>query len=89
MRQWIDKIRETSAEPVAILLAAPAEDDKVTLVAGISSDLVKQGRSAGKWIGPVAKVLGGGGGGKPDFAQAGGRDVSKIEEALAEAKRVW
>ncbi len=60
MRQWIDKIRSTSSEPVAIMLAAPAEDDKVTLIAALSADLVKQGKAAGKWIGPVAKILGGG-----------------------------
>ena len=89
MRQWIDQIRNTNAEPSAILLAAAESDDKITLIAGISPSLVKAGRSAGKWIGPVAKILGGGGGGKPDLAQAGGRDVSKLDEALQKAKDVW
>ncbi len=89
MRQWIDKIRQSSQEPTAIMLAAPAEDDKVTLIASVSQDLVKSGKSAGKWIGPVAKILGGGGGGKPDLAQAGGRDISKIDDALKQAKATW
>ena len=46
-------------------------------------DLVQRGLHAGKLIGPVAKVAGGGGGGQPDKAQAGGKDGSKVPAALA------
>ncbi|MGC1245177.1 MAG: DHHA1 domain-containing protein [Spirulinaceae cyanobacterium] len=42
---------------------------------------------AGKFIGSIAKICGGGGGGKPNLAQAGGRDASKLPEALAAAKQ--
>lgn len=84
MRQLIDQLR-AKCDSVAVLLAAREGDDKVTLIAGISKDLEKAGVSAGKWIGPVAKALGGGGGGRPDMAQAGGKQPEKLPEALATA----
>lgn len=88
MRKWIDQVRKQSTEPIAILLANCAED-KVTLIAGISSSLVERGLSAGKWITPVAESVGGGGGGKPDLAQAGGKLPGKLPEALQLAKDTW
>jgi len=69
-------------EKVAILLIQP-KGEKVMLVAGSKNTAVK----AGDWIKAVAPVVGGGGGGRPDFAQAGGKDVSKIEEAKEAAKK--
>lgn len=86
MRQWIDQIRKQSASPVAVLLASREGDDKVLLVAGISRALVDQGMSAGTWISQVAPVVGGGGGGKPDLAQAGGKQPEKLPEAIQTAK---
>ena len=56
-------------------------------MAGLSDELVAQGMHAGNWVGCVAKVLGGGGGGKANMAQAGGRFPEKISEALEEARR--
>ncbi len=88
MRQWIDQLRKRSTEPIAILLAN-CMDDKVTLIAGISQTLVERGFSAGKWITPVAETVGGGGGGKPDLAQAGGKLPGKLPEALQVAKDTW
>ena len=85
MRQLIDQVRR-KADSAAVLLASRQGDDKVTLVAGISKDLQDRGVSAGKWIGPVAKALGGGGGGRPDMAQAGGKQPEKLPEALEIAK---
>jgi alanyl-tRNA synthetase len=64
-----------------VVLGAVA-GDKVNLVATVSKDLVAKGIHAGKIIGEVAKVAGGGGGGRPDMAQAGGKDPSRIKEAL-------
>ena len=58
------------------------------LVAGISRDLLDRGLSAGDWVRQVAPVVGGGGGGKPDMAQAGGKQPEKIGEALDTARRV-
>jgi alanyl-tRNA synthetase len=86
MRQLIDQIRK-KCDSVAILLAAGQEDGKVTLVAGITRDLMDRGLSAGKWVSEVAPVVGGGGGGKPDMAQAGGKDASQLPAALEQARR--
>jgi len=85
LRQLIDQIRQ-KASPVAVLLAAAQGDEKVLLVAGISRELVDRGLSAGKWVGEVAPVVGGGGGGRPDMAQAGGKQPEKLPEALAKAR---
>lgn len=86
MRQWIDQVRQKSEEPTAVLLASKVGDNKVLLVAGVSKALVARGVSAGKWIAEVAPVVGGGGGGKPDLAQAGGKQPEKIPDALDSAK---
>lgn len=86
MRQLIDQIRQKSASS-AVLLASSEGDDKVTLVAGVSKDLQEKGAHAGNWVRPVAKVLGGGGGGRPDMAQAGGKQPEKLSEALDVAKK--
>lgn len=84
MRQLIDQIRQKTS-PVAVLLAAPQGDDKALVVAGVSRELVDRGAHAGNWVREVAAVLGGGGGGKPDMAQAGGKDPSKLPEAIRKA----
>ncbi len=83
MRQLIDQVRG-KASASAVLLASRSGDDKVTLVAGISKDLQARKLSAGDWIRPVAAAVGGGGGGRPDMAQAGGKNPAKLPEALAD-----
>ncbi|MFM8214424.1 MAG: DHHA1 domain-containing protein, partial [Pirellula sp.] len=88
MRQWIDQVRKKSSRPVAVMFAT-SDQDKVTLLAGLSQSLVDQGLSAGKWISPVAQTVGGSGGGRPDFAQAGGKLPDKIDEALQVAQSTW
>ncbi|QDV59502.1 alanine--tRNA ligase [Rosistilla oblonga] len=88
IRQLIDQLRKKSDKPVAVLLATVVGGDKVILVAGISKSLVEGGMSAGKWVGEVAAVVGGGGGGKPDLAQAGGKDPEKLPAAIDKAKEV-
>ena len=87
MRQWIDQLRKKGGS-LAVLLAAGQGDDKVTLVAGVTRDLVDKGVSAGNWVRDVAPVVGGGGGGKPDMAQAGGKSPEKLPEALETARQV-
>jgi len=84
MRQLIDQIRK-QVEPSAVLLLASQGDDKVVLVAGVSRELVKKGANAGNWVREVAPVVGGGGGGKPDMAQAGGKDPTRIPAAIEKA----
>jgi alanyl-tRNA synthetase len=85
MRQLIDQVRSKSSSS-AVLLASRQGDEKVTLVAGISKDLQARKLSAGEWIRPVAAAVGGGGGGRPDLAQAGGKNPAKLPEALQIAK---
>ncbi|TWU43353.1 Alanine--tRNA ligase [Novipirellula aureliae] len=85
MRGWIDQIRKKSDKPSAVLLAT-VQNDKVILVGGVSRELVDRGIKAGVWVGAAAKVVGGGGGGRPDMAQAGGKDPSKLPEAITAAK---
>lgn len=77
-----------SLGPDALVLLASASDDntKVAIVCAAGDDAVKKGINAGKICGATAKACGGGGGGKPNFAQAGGRDASNLVEALATAK---
>ena len=57
------------------------------MVAAFSPKVISQGLQAGKFIGGIAKVCGGGGGGRPNLAQAGGKDASKMAEALQMAKQ--
>jgi alanyl-tRNA synthetase len=68
-------------ENAVIVLGTRVADDKVMLVASVSPSVSKT-VSAGKLIGEVARLVGGKGGGRPDFAQAGGNDPSKLEDAL-------
>ncbi len=70
----------------AVIVLASAADGKVNIVAMATPDAVKNGAHAGNIIREVAKTCGGGGGGKPDSAQAGGKDASKIADALAIVK---
>ena len=85
MRQCIDLLRR-KASPIAVLLGS-VEADKVTLVAGISRELEDRGLSAGAWIKDAAAVVGGKGGGRPDLAQAGGKLVDKLPDALSAARQ--
>ena len=86
MRRLIDQLRKKE-DSVAVLLATASGEDKVVLVAGVTRDLVDRGVHAGNWVAEVARVVGGGGGGRPDMAQAGGKDPSKLEEALDHARQ--
>ncbi|MHB0999309.1 MAG: alanine--tRNA ligase [Armatimonadota bacterium] len=71
-----------------VIVLGGAANGKVVLVCKVTQDLVKQGFHAGNMIREIAKVAGGGGGGRPDFAQAGGKDVEKIDEALAKVREL-
>jgi alanyl-tRNA synthetase len=87
MRQLIDQIRKKTS-PSAVFLATTEGEGKVVLVAGVSRELVEKGVSAGNWVRDVAPVVGGGGGGKPDLAQAGGKQPEKLPDALTKARDV-
>lgn len=70
----------------AVVLGSVPEAGKVSIVAAFSPEVNKKGVQAGKFVGAIAKICGGGGGGRPNLAQAGGRDASKLPEALETAK---
>ncbi|AFZ05634.1 alanyl-tRNA synthetase [Oscillatoria nigro-viridis PCC 7112] len=72
----------------AVVLASIPEPDKVSLVAAFSPQVNKKGLQAGKFIGGIAQICGGKGGGRPNLAQAGGRDASKLQEALESARNL-
>jgi alanyl-tRNA synthetase len=78
-----DKLREKIGSGVGVLAAVL--DEKVSLVCVVTDDLIKQrGLKAGSIVGVLAKRLGGGGGGRPHLATAGGREVGKLDAALAD-----
>lgn len=86
IREVVDKIKDK--EKSCIVLVASDCKTKVLLAASVTKDLVKKKVSAGNIVKAAAQVTGGNGGGRPDFAQAGGKDPSKIEEAFKKAKEV-
>jgi alanyl-tRNA synthetase len=82
-----DTLRSKLGSGVGVL--ASVIDEKVALVCVVTDDLIKtKNLSAGKIVGEMAKQVGGGGGGKPHLATAGGKDVAKLDEALRHATDV-
>ncbi|SHN09967.1 alanine--tRNA ligase [Gracilibacillus kekensis] len=81
LRQMVDDMKQKLES--GIILLASVNNDKVQLASGVTKDLVNKGYHAGNLIKETAKICGGGGGGRPDMAQAGGKDASKLPEALA------
>ncbi|CAK7329398.1 unnamed protein product [Dovyalis caffra] len=73
-------------DPAAIILGSCPDEGKVSLVAAFTPGVVDLGVLAGKFIGPIAKLCGGGGGGRPNFAQAGGRKPENLPSALEKAR---
>ncbi|XOK59292.1 alanine--tRNA ligase [Paenibacillus elgii] len=86
LRNIVDQMK-TKLGSAVIVLGAAAED-KVNLVAAVTPDLVSKGYHAGKLIKEVASRCGGSGGGRPDMAQAGGKDASKLQEALQSVEQL-
>ncbi len=82
-----DVLRGKIGSGVGVLFSVV--DNKVNIAAVVSDNLIKdKGLSAGKIAGDVARILGGGGGGKPHLATAGGKDVSKLDEAMKQVKNI-
>ena len=79
LRQMVDSLRQKIGSGVIVL--ASADDGKVALIAGVTKDLIPK-LHAGKIIQELAKQVDGSGGGKPDLAEAGGKDTSALESAL-------
>jgi alanyl-tRNA synthetase len=86
MRTLVDNLRNKLGSGVVVLGSA-AEDGKVALIVGVTKDLT--GRvQAGKIVGQIAQRVGGSGGGRPDLAEAGGKDATQLDAALADAPEV-
>lgn len=81
LRQMTDWLRDKLGSAVVVVGAVIG--DKPQLVAAVTPDLVSRGMHAGNLLREAAKVIGGGGGGRPDMAQAGGKDAGKLNDALA------
>jgi alanyl-tRNA synthetase len=81
LREMADWFRDSVASGVAVL--GSVVNGKVMLVVTVTDDWVSSGINAGDLIGKVAKIVGGGGGGRPTMAQAGGKDPEKLPEALS------
>ncbi len=87
VRSQIDWLRK-KAQSAAIVLASATEDGKVLLFAAVTDDLIGKGLKAGDIVKEIAPIVGGGGGGRPQMAQAGGKEVGRIPEALKAAKEM-
>jgi alanyl-tRNA synthetase len=86
LRELGDQLREKLKEGVVLL--ASVNDGKVNLMAAATDAAMKQGAHAGNLIKGIAALVGGGGGGRPNMAQAGGKNPAGIDDALAKAKEV-
>lgn len=86
LRGIVDQMKSQLASAVIVLGAAA--EGKVNLVAAVTPDLVAKGYHAGKLIKETAAVVGGSGGGRPDMAQAGGKDASKLQDALKQVEQL-
>jgi alanyl-tRNA synthetase len=80
LREMSDLLRDRLKSAIVVL--GTVYEDKPAFLAAVTPDLVKKGYDAGKIVKQVAGVTGGGGGGKPGLAQAGGKDKKKLDEAL-------
>jgi alanyl-tRNA synthetase len=81
LRQMTDRFRQYN--PSGVIVLGTESKGRPLLVAAVTEDLVKRGLHAGELVKMIAEPLGGSGGGRPNLAQAGGKDASKMEEALA------
>jgi alanyl-tRNA synthetase len=86
LRTLVDNLKHKLGEGVVVLASAQPEG-KVALIAGVTPGLVKR-IQAGKLVGAVAKLVGGSGGGKPEIAEAGGKEQGQIETALKAAPEI-
>jgi alanyl-tRNA synthetase len=86
LRTLVDNLKQKLGEGIVVLASAQPEG-KVALIAGVTPGLVKR-IQAGKLVGAVAKLVGGSGGGKPEIAEAGGKNQTKIDAALQAAPEI-
>ena len=81
-----DKVKGDN--PASVCLFGSVAGEKLTFCAACGAEAIKLGANAGNIVREVAKITGGNGGGKPDSAMAGGKDISKANEAISLAKEI-
>lgn len=86
MRTLVDNLRQKLGSGVVVLGSAQ-EEGKVALIVGVTKDLTGKVQ-AGKLVGQIAKIVGGSGGGRPDMAEAGGKDAAQLDAALQSASKI-
>lgn len=86
LRELGDQLKEKLGDGVVLL--ASVTDGKVSLMATATDEAIKAGAHAGNLIKAVASIVGGGGGGRPNMAQAGGKNPAGVDEALAKASEI-
>jgi alanyl-tRNA synthetase len=84
LRTMVDDLKNKLGS--AVILLASVNDGKVNLLAGVTKDLVQKGYHAGQLVKEAATRCGGGGGGRPDMAQAGGKNPEQVDTALLGAE---
>ncbi len=82
----MDTVRGAAPESACLLACRPEDTGKVIIAARVPEALISQGLKAGDWVRVAAQACGGGGGGRPDAAQAGGKEPEKLPEALCAAR---
>jgi len=87
LKSFGDEMRNKIKSGVGVLVAQI--EDKAGIVAVVSDDLIKEKKlSAGKIVGELSKLVGGGGGGKPHLATAGGKDITGIPAAISKVEKI-
>ena len=86
LRDVCEKVRDKVENSIVLLMSS--NNEKVIICAMATKDAVSKGAHCGKLIKEVASILGGGGGGRPDMAQAGGKSPEKIGEAINESYKI-
>jgi alanyl-tRNA synthetase len=86
IRMQVDRIKQKAGS--AVVVVGWVDEGKVGLLAAVSDDVIKKGVKAGDLIKQIAPIVGGGGGGRPNMAQAGGKEPAKLAEALERARKI-
>ena len=82
----MDAIRAAHTEAAVMLLGVDDDAGRVTIVARVPKALIARGLKAGEWVREPARICGGSGGGRPDMAQAGGKQPDKVPDAVVAAR---
>ena len=88
LRSMCEALRDTSDEAVIVIGNKNKEKGNINFACGCAKGAIAKGMNAGSIVREVARLAGGSGGGRPDFAMAGGKDISKAEEAIAAVESI-